>query len=84
MANLRASEFGGTTQRNGIAPPLTPRGHRGHEELTAAEKLHLVYATGQEEDTTADPEPMAFEGLEPLEIALAKMPVQTKWIDVNG
>lgn len=59
---LPASEFGGTTQRNTIAPPVTPLGHPGHQwdELTAAEKLRLQYLTGQPgdvpQDTTADPD----------------------------
>lgn len=88
MARVRPSEFGGTTQRNGIAPPLTPYGNKGHtlDRLTAAEKLHLIYATGQEINTTLPPEPEGtpFEGLEPLKIAETKMPVQPKWIDANG
>lgn len=88
MARVRPSEFGGTTQRNGIAPPVTPLGNKGHtlEQLSAAEKLHLIYATGQEINTTLppDPEGTPFEGLEPLKIAEPKMPVQPKWIDSNG
>jgi len=81
-ARLRPSEFGGTTQRNGIAPPVTPRGHRGHTELSAEEKMKLFYRTGQDEDTTADPDDgEAFTGLLPEEEQKALRPPVEKWID---
>jgi len=61
---LAPSEYGGHTQRNGIAPPRTPLGKVGHSP-TASEKLRLLYITGQNEDSTANPQPKreAFHGL---------------------
>lgn len=83
---LKATEFGGTTQRNGIAPPTTPRGQKGHTVLSAAELLHLGYVTGQETDTTRVPQPNgeSFEGLDSLEEAKARMPKTVTWMDANG
>ena len=79
------SEFGGTTQRNGIAPPVTPKGHRGHTSLTAAEQVHLFYVTGQTDDTTRAPDNgEAFTGILPLKEAIEAMPTPEKWIDSNG
>lgn len=68
---LPASEFGGTTQKNTIAPPVTPLGHPGHTQLTADEKLRLQYLTGQagdgDQDSTAAPDNgEAFTGILPL------------------
>lgn len=81
-ARLKPSEFGGTTQRNGIAPPVTPNGHTGHVDLLALEKLRLIYLTGQDEDTTRKPDDgEAFTGILPLEEALEIMPQPAKWID---
>jgi hypothetical protein len=61
------SEFGGKGQRNTIQPPVTPRGHKGHTALTSDELLRLGYLTGQEIDTTIDPDSgEAFGGLLPL------------------
>lgn len=64
------SEFGGKNQRNTIQPPVTPRGHKGHTDLTNDELLRLTYLTGQTEDTTRNPDGgEAFGGLLPLEEA---------------
>ena len=71
------SEFGGHQQRNTIAPPVTPDGTPGHEP-EPHEELRLRYLTGQIEDSTADPDPRWFEGLEPDETARAKMPQPRK------
>jgi hypothetical protein len=61
------SEFGGNPQRNTIQPPVTPRGHKGHTDLTNDELLRLGYLTGQTTDTTKDPDGgEAFAGLMPL------------------
>lgn len=61
------SEYGGKVQRNTIQPPVTPRGHAGHTELTNDELLRLSYLTGQTEDTTMPPDTgEAFTGLLPL------------------
>lgn len=61
------TEYGGKVQRNTIQPPVTPRGHKGHTELTNDERLRLIYMTGQDEDTTRDPDGgEAFSGLLPL------------------
>ena len=81
---LKPSEFGGTTQRNGIAPPLTPRGNTGHVDLAAYEKLRLEYLTGQSEDTTRKPDNgEVFTGILPLDEAIAVMPQPAKWIEEN-
>lgn len=67
-----ASEFGGKVQRNGIQPPVTPNGHKGHQP-TASEKLSLLYRTGTE-DSTADPDGgLAMTGLLPE----SELPVRT-------
>lgn len=82
---VQPSEFGGTTQRSGIAPPITPKGHAGHRDLSAAEKVHLMYVTGQDIDTTRAPDNgESFIGILPLQEAIEAMPVQEKWIDANG
>ena len=82
---MKPTEFGGTVQRNGIAPPLTPNGHAGHRDLAAAEKVHLFYVTGQDEDTTRAPDNgETFTGILPLKEAIEAMPTQEKWIDSNG
>ena len=82
---MKPSEFGGTVQRNGIAPPITPRGHAGHRDLSAAEKVHLFYVTGQDIDTTRAPDSgEAFTGILPLKEAIEAMPKPEKWIDANG
>lgn len=68
-----ASEFGGKVQRNGIQPPVTPLGHKGHQP-TASEKLSLIYRTGQEEDSTLDADGgLAMTGLLPE----SELPVRT-------
>ena len=66
MPQLPPSEFDGQRQRNGIAPPITPRGKAGHVP-TNSEKLRLLYLTGQDEDSTVKPDNgEAFNGLLPL------------------
>lgn len=66
------SEFGGSTQRNGIQPPIDPDGRPGHTNLDIWEKLRLEYGTSQPadepQDTTRNFEdtPDAFDGLDPL------------------
>lgn len=61
------TEYGGKVQRNTIQPPVTPRGNKGHTELTNDELLRLGYLTGQTIDTTRNPdEGEAFAGLLPL------------------
>lgn len=78
------SEFGGKTQRNGIQPPVSPSGMKGHTP-DANERLRLDYLTGQHEDSTKDPDGgEAFHGLLPIEQALEQMPVQEKYRDANG
>lgn len=58
------TEYGGKVQRNTIQPPVTPRGHKGHTELTNDELLRLGYLTGQTIDTTRVPDNgEAFRGL---------------------
>lgn len=67
-----ASEFGGSPQRNGIQPPITPLGTPGHLP-TASEELGLFYMTGQIEDSTRNRDNgEAFTGLIPEEEQLAK------------
>lgn len=84
MAN-RPTEFGGAIQRNGIMPPVTPKGNKGHTVLTAAEMLALGYKTGQVDDTTRKPDNgETFEGILPLELQLPLVPKTTTWIDENG
>ena len=69
------SEYGGHTQRNGIAPPRTPEGKAGHKPL-AHENLRLLYLTGQTEDSTANPqrEHEAWDGLLPEDLAREILP----------
>lgn len=83
MTKLKASEFGGTVQRNGIAPPVTPKGQSGHTELTAAELLHLGYVRGQEIDTTLAPQVdgESFTGVLTLAEQEALMPLAELWIE---
>lgn len=71
MGNFdKPSEYGGKVQRNTIQPPVTPRGHKGHTQLTNDELLRLTYLTGQTIDTTRNPDGgEAFAGLLPLEEA---------------
>lgn len=81
---LGASEFGGTVQKNGIAPPVTPKGHPGHLTLEAHERLRLQYLTGQpgdtEQDSTRDPDGgEAFTGILPLKEQEAIMPRPEKY-----
>lgn len=67
-----ATEFGGKVQRNGIQPPVAPKGLPGHVP-TNAELLRLQYLTGQDADSTRPPDDgEAFEGIDPLDIAIAK------------
>ena len=74
------SEFGGKPQRNTIQPPVTPRGHKGHTDLTNDELLRLTYLTGQTEDTTRDPDGgEAFSGLLPIEEAAKINPPPEKF-----
>lgn len=67
----KPSEYGGRVQRNGIQPPVTPKGAPGHEP-TASEKLRLIYQTGQDEDSTRNPdsERESFNGLLPPKEAI--------------
>lgn len=77
------SELGGKTQRNGIQPPITPTGHKGHSP-TPAERLRLLSLTGQDEDSTKDPDTgEAFTGMAPLDEVLADLPVHEKAIDAG-
>lgn len=64
----RPSEFSGRTHANGVWPetpePLSPAGNPAaeREELTAQEKMRLVYSTGQDDDSTLKPDPKVFLG----------------------
>jgi hypothetical protein len=75
------SEFGGKGQRNTIQPPVTPRGHAGHSP-TESERLRLQYLTGQDEDSTRDPDGgEAFTGLLPEEEARELVGEPEKYLD---
>jgi len=80
MPAVRPSEFSGHQQKNTIAPPITPVGTPGHEP-TNDELMRLTYLTGQTVDSTLDPIPEAWEGLDPIEEALARMPRPVKFFE---
>jgi hypothetical protein len=72
MSGERPTEYGGSPQRNGIQPPVTPDGKPGHLP-TSTEELRLQYLTGQMADSTRKPDDgEAFAGLDPLDTAIAK------------
>lgn len=74
-ARDKPSEYGGKVQRNGIQPPVAPSGAPGHE-LTASEKLRMIYQTGQDADSTKLPDNgESFNGLLPLKEAREQAPV---------
>lgn len=78
------SEYGGKTQRNGIQPPVSPSGMKGHTP-TADEKQRLLHSTGQTEDSTSPPDGgEAFSGILPLREAQEKAPKPPLYKDVNG
>lgn len=50
----------GPSEFEGTGP--TAAGVRNTSQLTASEKLKLIYRTGQEQDPEADVDPLAFQG----------------------
>jgi hypothetical protein len=78
--NTPPGEFSGHQQRNTIAPPVTPAGTPGHEPVPH-EELRLLYLTGQTEDSTMPPVDGVWEGLQPLEVALAEKPQPRKYFE---
>lgn len=80
----KPSEYGGKVQRNGIQPPVTPKGAPGHEP-TASEKLRLTYLTGQDEDSTKAPDNgEAFSGLLPAKEATELAKAEKTTQNVHG
>lgn len=78
------SEFGGKVQRNGIQPPVSPSGMKGHTP-DANEKLRLFYQTGQTEDSTKLRDGgETFSGLLPLKEQIAVAPNPEKYRDANS
>lgn len=70
----KPSEFDGQPNINGIMSDVDPDGRPGHE-LSAHEKMRLMYRAGQDPgqpDRDAKPDPIYFEGNEPLPLGLRK------------